>query len=42
MTVMTAPNLRSLVLRASENNIPKEDVVGILKEDGQYMLVYYK
>ncbi len=46
MSVLNARNLRDLVRQVNENNqkyepIMKEDIVSVVKEEGQYFLIYF-
>ena len=42
MTVMVANTIREIVRTANEEGIKREDIVSLLKENGQFVLVYYK
>lgn len=42
MTAMTANTIREIVRTANEEEIKREDIVSLLKENGQFVLVYYK
>ena len=42
MTVLTDTTIRGIVRAANENNIKREDIVSLIKENGQFILVYYK
>lgn len=42
MTALTANTLREVVKYANEESINREDIVSLLKENGQYVLLYYK
>lgn len=42
MTAIAAPNIRQIVNNANELHISKEDIVSLLKENGQYILIYYE
>lgn len=42
MTALTATTIRGIVNSANEVNVKKEDVVSLLKENGQFILVYFK
>ena len=41
MKVIWGMNVRHIVNLANEKNVKKEDIVSLLKEGGQYVLVYY-
>lgn len=42
MKALTTNTLRELIKEVNELNIKKEDVVSIIKDGGQYYLIYYK
>ena len=42
MTAIAANTIREIVIIANEKRIKKEDIVSLLKENGQFVLVYYK
>lgn len=42
MTAMAANTIREIVRTANEEGIKKENIVSLLKENGQFVLVYYK
>ena len=42
MTVMAANTIREIVRTANEEEIKREDIVSLLKENSQFVLVYYK
>lgn len=42
MTAMAANTIREIVKTANEEGVKREDIVSLLKEKGQFMLVYYK
>jgi hypothetical protein len=42
MTALTATTIRGIVNSANEIGIKKEDIVSLLKENGQFVLVYFK
>ena len=42
MTAMAASTIREIVRTANEEGIKREDIVSLLKENGQFVLVYYK
>lgn len=35
-------SIRDVVIKANKEEIKREDIVTLLKENGQYVLVYYK
>jgi hypothetical protein len=41
MKVIWGMNVRHIINLANEKNIKKEDIVSLLKEGGQYILIYY-
>lgn len=41
MTAMAANTIREIVNLANEKQIEKEDIVSLLKENGQFVLIYY-
>lgn len=41
MHALTADNLRGIVKKANSLGIKREDIVSLLKERGQYVLIYY-
>lgn len=41
LKVLTAGNIRQLITGANNMKIVKEDIVSILKEEGQFLLIYY-
>ena len=42
MTVLTDITIRGIVKSANEEGIKKEDIISLLKENGQFVLVYFK
>lgn len=42
MTAMAANTIREIVRIAKEEEIKREDIVSLLKENEQFVLVYYK
>lgn len=42
MTALAANTIREIVRTANEEEIKREDIVSLLKENGQFVLVYYK
>lgn len=42
MTVMVDTTIRGIVRAVNEEEIKKEDIVSLLKENGQYVLIYFK
>lgn len=42
MVAMAANTIREIVRTANEEEIKREDIVSLLKENGQFVLVYYK
>lgn len=42
ITAMAANTIREIVRTANEEEIKREDIVSLLKENGQFVLVYYK
>lgn len=42
MTAFSELSIRDIVLRANEEKVKRENIVSLLKESGQYILVYYK
>lgn len=42
MTVLTGVTIRGIVNAANEEGIKKEDIVSLLKENGQFVLIYFK
>lgn len=42
MTAFTATTIRDIVKSSNELGIKREDIVSLLRENGQYVLIYYK
>ena len=42
MTAMAANTIREIVKTANEEGIKREDIVSLLKENSQFVLVYYR
>lgn len=42
MTAFTAYTIREIVQISNEEGIKKEDIVSLLKDNGQFILVYFK
>lgn len=42
MTVLIASTIRGIIKAANEERIQKDNIVSLLKENGQFILVYYK
>lgn len=42
MTAMTNDTIRGIVKAANEEGIKREDIVSLLKENGQFVLVYFR
>ncbi len=42
MTAIVADTIREIVRISNEEGIKREDIVSLLKENGQFVLVYYK
>lgn len=42
MTALTDTTIRGIVRSASEEGIKREDIVSLLKEDGQFVLIYFR
>ena len=42
MTALTATTIRGIVNSANEVGIKREDIVSLLKENGQFVLIYFK
>lgn len=41
MTALTAPHIRSLIDRANELEIPREDVITVIDKKDEIVLIYY-
>lgn len=42
MTVLTDTTIRGIVRSANEEGIKREDIVSLLKESGQFVLIYFR
>ena len=42
MTALTDTTLRGIVKSANEEGIKREDIVSLLKENGQFVLIYFR
>ena len=42
MRILVVTNTVEVVNYVNEENIKKEDIISLLKDNGQWMLVYYK
>lgn len=42
MTALVATTIKGIVTLANEEEIKREDIVSLLKENGQFVLVYFK
>lgn len=42
MAAMAANTIREIVKTVNEEGVKREDIVSLLKENGQFVLVYYK
>jgi hypothetical protein len=42
MTALYSTTLRGIVKDANEEGVKREDVVTLLKENGQFVLIYFK
>lgn len=42
LTAVTDSTIRGIVRIANELHIKREDIVSLLKENGQFVLIYYK
>ena len=42
MTALTDTTLRGIVRSANEEGIKREDIVSLLKENGQFVLIYFR
>lgn len=42
MTAISSTNIRQLVTKANNLNVKREDIVSLVKENGSFILVYYK
>ena len=42
MTALTDTTIRGIVRAANEEGIKREDIVSLLKENGQFVLIYFR
>lgn len=42
MTALTNTTIRGIVRSANEKGIKREDIVSLLKENGQFVLIYFR
>lgn len=42
MTALTDITIRGIVRSANEEGIKREDIVSLLKENGQFVLIYFR
>ena len=42
MTVLTDTTIRVIVRSANEEGIKRENIVSLLKENGQFVLIYFR
>lgn len=42
MIAITAPHIRALVDKVNDLNIPREDIVSLVKDNDQLILICYK
>ena len=42
MNVLTDTTIRGIVRSANEEGIKREDIVSLLKENGQFVLIYFR
>lgn len=42
MRILVVTNIAEVVKYVNEERIKKEDIISLLKDNGQWMLVYYK
>ena len=42
ITALTAPNIRGIVNAANEEGVKREDIVSLVKDNGQFTLVYFR
>ena len=42
MTALTDTTIRGIVRLANEEEIKREDIVSLLKENGQFVLIYFR
>lgn len=42
MAVLSGPTIRDIVRRVNDKSINKDDIVTLIKDNGQFILVYYE
>lgn len=42
MTALTATTIRGIVTKVNEVGVKRQDIVSLLKENGQFVLIYFK
>lgn len=42
MTALTGTTIRGIIKSANEEEVKREDIVSLLKENGQFVLIYFK
>lgn len=42
MTALTDTTIRGIIRLANEKGIKREDIISLLKENGQFVLIYFK
>lgn len=42
ITAISAANIRQLITKANNLNVKREDIVSLVKENGSFILVYYR
>lgn len=42
LQVLYSDRLSTLITKANNMNITKEDIISLVKDNGQFMLVYYR
>lgn len=42
MMVLTSTTIRGIVRAANEKEIKREDIVSLIKENGQFILIYFE
>ena len=42
MTALISNTIRGIIKTANEKGIKKEDIVSLLKENGQFILIYFR
>ena len=42
MTALTDATIRGIIRLANEEGIKREDIISLLKESGQFVLIYFK